>query len=80
MSNKPQKFKKELEAEIASLQPTGYIYDIAVRCGFSHEYVRKWFRSNIIQDKIYEKAIAHLADLIEEDNAKLEAVRSIATK
>lgn len=80
MNTEPQQFKKQLEADISRLQPTGYIYDISVKCALSYEYVRKWFRSNIVQDTIHDKAIEHLAALIAEDDAKLEAVRSIATK
>lgn len=78
MSTEPQKFKKKLEASIKALQPNGYVYDIAVCCGYSHEYVRKWFRSNLVQDTIYENAKQHLVNLKADDAARLEEVKAIA--
>lgn len=56
-------YKRILLAELRKRLRGQAIFEVAHRTGYSHEYVRVWFKSALLQEEIRQKAMALLDEL-----------------
>lgn len=74
----PQKFKGDLESNLKKLGGGKFSFEIAARAGYSYQFIRMWFTTDNVNDKIESKAFEYLEELVAEQKEKESKISELS--